>query len=250
MRRRGLVRFGEQVARRVLLVATHQAVDRAVERGREEEGLARLGGLVEQLLHDGQESHVGHAVGFVDDDHLDLVEEDLAPFDEVDEATRTGDEDVDASPERLELEAEAGPAVHGGDAQLARAAEPLELAAHLGRELAGRDEHETAGVLRAGLADAGREGDTERDRLPRAGGGAAAEVATGQAVGEGHRLDVERGLEAARVEGSDEIGGDAELGKVVAGHDVQNSGVFDPRENGGQSGSRIGLTRGERTPRR
>ena len=222
---RGLVGLGEEVARRVALVALHQTVDGAVEGGGEEERLAVGGRAVEQRLHCGQEAHVGHAVGFVDDDDLDLVEVDLAPLDEVGEAARAGDEHVDATSERLELPAEPGTAVHGGDAELAAAAEPLELAAHLRCELTGRDEHEAAGTLRACLADAGDERDAERDGLARAGGRATAEVAAGETVGDGHGLDVEGVVETARVERADELGGHAERGEGGGGHGGEDSWV-------------------------
>ena len=218
VRGRGLVGLGEQVARRVALVALHEPVDRAVERGREQQRLAVRRRAVEQLLHRGQEAHVGHAVGLVDDDHLDLVEVDLAALDEVGEAAGAGDEDVDAAPERLELRAEPGAAVDRGDAELAAATEPLELTAHLRGELAGRDEHEAARTLRAGLADTRDERDAERDGLARTGRGATTEVAAGEAVGHGHGLDVERVDQAARAEGADELGGNAELGEGGAGH--------------------------------
>ena len=94
------------------------------------------------------------------------------------------------------------------------AAEPLELAADLRGELTGGDEDEAARLtLGARLADAGDERDAERDGLARAGRGAAAEVAAGETVGDGHGLDVERVVETARVEGADELGGYAELGE-------------------------------------
>ena len=73
---RASVVLGEDVADRVALVAPDEAVDVAVERGREQQGLAVLGRAVEERLHDREEAHVGHAVGFVDDDDLDLVEDD------------------------------------------------------------------------------------------------------------------------------------------------------------------------------
>ena len=146
----------EHVARRVGLVPLHEPVDRAVERGREQQRLAVRGRAVEELLHRGEEAHVGHAVGFVDHDDLDLVEIDLAALDEVGEAAGAGDEDVDAAPERLELRAEADAAVDRGDPELAAAAEPLELAADLRGELARRHEDEAAGTLRAGVADTAR----------------------------------------------------------------------------------------------
>ena len=64
----------------------------------------------------GQEAHVGHAVGLVDDDELDGVELDVAPVDEVHQAAGAGDGDVDAAAQRVELLAEAVAAVERLDA--------------------------------------------------------------------------------------------------------------------------------------
>ena len=214
-----LVGLGKEVAGRITLVALHEAVDRAVERRREQQRLAGRRGAVEQLLDRGQEAHVGHAVGLVDDDQLDLVEVDLAPLDQVGEPTGARDEHVDAAAQRLELRAEAGAAVDRGDAQLARASEPLELTADLCRELARRYEDESTRPTRSCLADACDERDAEGDGLARAGRRTAAQVAAGQTVGDGHGLDVERVDETVRVEGADEVGRDAEVGEGGAGHD-------------------------------
>jgi hypothetical protein len=87
------------VAHRVALVAANERVDRAVERRREQQRLTGLRRGVEQALHHGQEAHVGHAVGFVDDHDLDRVEADLAALHEVGEAARARDEHVDAAAE-------------------------------------------------------------------------------------------------------------------------------------------------------
>ncbi len=47
---------------------------RAIEGGREQEHLARAAGQVEDPPHRGEEAHVGHAIGFVDDDLVDVAE--------------------------------------------------------------------------------------------------------------------------------------------------------------------------------
>ncbi len=109
------------VHRGVVLVALHEHVDVAVERGREQERLALLGGLVEDALDLGQEAHVGHAVGFVDDDEVDAVEAEVAPVHQVGQATGAGDGDVDAAAQGLQLAVEADAAVEGVDATAALA---------------------------------------------------------------------------------------------------------------------------------
>ena len=52
---------------------------------------------VEDLLHLGQEPHVGHAVGLVEDEHLHRGERQLAALHEVDETAGRADDDVDAA---------------------------------------------------------------------------------------------------------------------------------------------------------
>ncbi len=221
------VGLGQTVHDRVVLVLAHQRVDRTVERGREEERLAIGRREVEQGAHLGQEAHVGHAVGLVDHDELHRVELELLALEQVLQPTGAGDEHVDALPERRQLLAEAGTAVDRSDAQLARATEPLELTAHLRGQLAGGHEDQTARLARLGLLDQDRERHAERDRLARARGGAAAEVASRERVGDGHFLDGERGLDAARVKGADDVGGHAEIGELV-GHGLDDSVVVAP----------------------
>ena len=63
---------GHLVAAGLVLVAADDAVDVTVERGREQQRLALGRGQVEQALDRGQEAHVGHAVGLVEDDDVDL----------------------------------------------------------------------------------------------------------------------------------------------------------------------------------
>ena len=201
------------MAHRVALVAAHERVDRTVEGGREQQGLARFRCAVEQALHDGQEAHVGHAVGFVDDDHLDRVEVDLASFDQVGQAAGAGDEDVDAVAQRFELISEAGAAVDGGDPQLAGSAEPQQLVAHLRGELAGGDQHEPAWAARLGPLEASDQRDAEGEGLAGAGRCPAAEVAAGAAVGQGQGLDGEGLGNAASLESGDDVGGNAEIGE-------------------------------------
>ena len=92
---------GDLVATGFVLVAADEHVDRTVERGREQQRLALGRGQVEQALDLGQEAHVGHAVGLVDHDDLDVGEVDDPLGDEVLEAARAGDDDVDAAASAL-----------------------------------------------------------------------------------------------------------------------------------------------------
>ena len=87
---------GDLVVHGVVLVALDQPVDDAVEGGGEQQRLVLVVDVAEQPLDLGQEAHVGHAVGFVDHDELEAAELDLLAVDQVDEASRRGDDRLDA----------------------------------------------------------------------------------------------------------------------------------------------------------
>ena len=104
---------GHLVEDRVGQVALDQAVDGAVEGGREQQGLV---GLVEPAQHPldlGHEAHVGHAVGLVEHQRLELGHRDLAAVAQVDQAARRGDDHVDALAELGHLALDVGAAVDG-----------------------------------------------------------------------------------------------------------------------------------------
>ena len=84
----GLGGRGHLVEDRVGQVALDQAVDGAVERGREQQRLVRLLEAAQHPLDLGHEAHVRHAVGLVEHQRLELVDRELAPVAEVDEAAR------------------------------------------------------------------------------------------------------------------------------------------------------------------
>ena len=65
--------------------------------GREEQRLAREGQELADLLDVRDETHVEHAVGFVDDEDLHAVEQQLAALEVVEQAARRRDEDVHAA---------------------------------------------------------------------------------------------------------------------------------------------------------
>ena len=96
-RRSDVGRFvADLVTHRIVLVVAGQLGNVTVQRRRKQHGLAVVGRLVEQASDGGHEAHVGHPVGLVEDDPIDVAEIHGALVDEVLEATRAGDEDVDA----------------------------------------------------------------------------------------------------------------------------------------------------------
>ena len=196
-----------------LQVAADELVDLAVERRGEQQALAAGGHHVEQRGDGGHEAHVGHVVGLVEDDDLDLVELAGALLDEVGEAARGGDDDVDAALERLTLLRERGAADDRADLQADRVGERLERVADLGGELAGRDEDEAAGALalRLRAGEAGEQRQAEGERLAGAGPAAAEDVGAGERVAHRRGLDRERGARCRGGQRGHEVLRQAEL---------------------------------------
>ena len=78
---------------------------------REEQRLARCRQQRDDPLDIGDEPHVEHAVGFVDHQDLDIVQQDLAALEQVEQAARRGDQHVDALLQRALLVVEASPPI-------------------------------------------------------------------------------------------------------------------------------------------
>ena len=108
------------VVARVAGVGGGELAGRALERRREEEGLALIRRVADDPVDRRLEAHVEHAVGLVEDEDADALQVDRAARDQVLEPARGGDDDVGAL-RRLDLGAEADAAVDGGDLQVAGA---------------------------------------------------------------------------------------------------------------------------------
>ena len=134
----------------VLLVVAREHADDTVERRREQQRLTRLGCHVEQAADFGKESHVGHAVGFVDDDDFDRVERECALLDEIGEPARARDEHVDAAVELAALRLVADAAVDDADPARDRSGQRFELTTDLGGELTRRREDRARSACASG----------------------------------------------------------------------------------------------------
>ena len=82
-----------------------QCGDRLGHRGREEERLAPFGKQRQDAADVVDEAHVQHAVGFVEHEEADRVERHVALSDQVQQAARSGDQQVHAFLERVDLRA-------------------------------------------------------------------------------------------------------------------------------------------------
>ena len=225
---------------RVGQVARDEAIDGAVERGGEQQGLVRALEATEHPLDLGHEAHVGHPVGLVEDEHVELVDAQLAAVAEVDEAARRGDDHLAAMAQLGDLSLDVGAAVHGDDPEADGRRQRGQHVVDLHRQLTGRQQHEATRCGGAALellhlttgapeivGDAHEHREAEAERLARTGLGLAADVAPGQGVGDGHGLDGERRLDAVLGERVAEVLADAErdegrIGRigVVLGRDV------------------------------
>ena len=156
-------RLADLVTHWIVLVVAGELGDVAVERCREQHGLAIVAGLVQQAADSGHEAHVGHAIGFVENDSLDLGEVDVAALDQVFEATRAGDEHVDALLEQAKLLAVTDAAVD--DADTCGLAERGQLDADLVGEFAGWRKDQRGRVVGASLRQVGDDGDAKGDGL-------------------------------------------------------------------------------------
>ena len=95
----------------------------------------------------GDETHVEHAVGLVDDKDLDAVQQQLAAFGEVEQAARRGDEHVGAARDPRLLVAERNAADQQRQVELMVDAIAAERLFDLRGEFARRLEDEGRGIL-------------------------------------------------------------------------------------------------------
>ena len=201
------------VAHRVVLEVGDELGDRAVERGREQQHLTLARSLLDDATHGGQEAHVGHLVGFVDDDGGNVAQVDRPHLDEVFETARAGNDELDTTVERFALAAVADTAVDRRCVVAGGLRERGELGHDLLGEFTSGCEHERNGALRAGVGETRDEREPEAESLPGPGGGAAGNVASGERVGDDRCLDRKGVVLALALEPVHDCVGQAEVAK-------------------------------------
>ena len=159
----------------------------------------------------GQEAHVGHAVGFVDHERLDLVEVELVALEQVDQPARCAHRDFDAAAQVADLPFHRRAAVERGDPDAGLLGERLQDVDDLLGELTGRDEHECGRVARARGLEPLQHRQPEGEGLARSGLRFAAHVVAGERVFDGGLLDRKGVVDALGREGVDELGLQAEI---------------------------------------
>jgi hypothetical protein len=210
----------------VVEVGADQAVDVAVQRGREQQPLAPGLHLVEQGGHLRHEAHVRHLVGLVQDGDGDAVQPAVAAVYEVLEPAGRRDDDLGATAQRAGLAADRHAADHRGEPQAQRLRVGGERVGDLLGQFPGGDEDE--GHRLPGLGplpvDAGQYGEAEGERLARPRAPAAQHVPAGQGVGQRRRLDRERHGHAFGAQCGQQPVGQAETGEVLDGGQRRGDG--------------------------
>ena len=195
--------------------AVGQLLDRRRHGRREQQGLAGRRKLGADFLDVGDEAHVEHPVGLVDDEQSAAGQQYLAAAEQVHQPAGRGDQHVDALFERRHLVAHADSADQQRHAELVIFAVFLEILGDLGGELAGRLEDQGARHPRPAPA-LGEDVDHRQDEaggLAGAGLGDSDQVAVHQDRGD--RLALDRGglVIAGFLHGAEQFVGEAEIGK-------------------------------------
>ena len=191
------------------------AADFRRHRRGEEQGLPRERHQLADAFDVGDEAHVQHAVGFVDDQQFDAGEQQAAAFGVVEQAAGGRDQDVDAAGQFGVLVAERDAADQERDVEFLADAVFVEILFHLGREFAGRFEDQGAGHSCPGAAlfQHGEHGQDEGSGLAGAGLGDAENVSPGENVGDRLFLDGGRGRVTGSRNSGENLIGKAEMGK-------------------------------------
>ena len=184
-----------------------EVVDQALDLGRhgcrEEQRLAGEGEELADALDVGDEPHVEHAVGLVDHQDLDAVEQELAALEMVEQPAGRGDHHIGATIELAVLLVIGHPADQKRHGELMALAENLEMLGDLGCEFARGLQDERPRHPRPGAPalEPGQHRQDERGRLAGPGLGNAQHVATRHHKRYGLRLNRGRGIEAGRRHG-------------------------------------------------
>ena len=177
--------------------------------GREEQRLAGEGHQLADAFDVGNEAHVEHAVGFVDDQQFHAGQQQTAALGMVEQAARRRDQDVDAAHQLGLLVAERNAADDQCHVELVVLAVLLEVLDDLRGEFARRLENERARHARAGAAlfEHRDHGQDESGGLAGSGLRDTENIAAGENVRNSLFLNGGRRLVASRFNGGDNLVG-------------------------------------------
>ena len=195
----------------------------------EHQGLTLGRGALDDGFDVIDEAHVQHAVGFVQDQHFQVVEHGRTGVQVVEQTARGGDQHIQRALQSLELVSVRHAAHHGGDTQTLHVATiGVSRLGHLHGQFAGRCQHQHAGAVNlalfAALGVVATGGNDALQRRQHERGGLAAARAGGYAqVGALHGsrdgLDLDGGrLGVTRVsQGAAQLRAQAQIIKARAG---------------------------------
>ena len=168
--------------------------DHAVERRREQQGLASRRRLRNDRLDVFNETHVEHAVGFVKDQHFETAEIDPPALHVIHQAARRGDHHINRTLQSFQLRRVGHATDQAGDAELLQFMAVVERGlVHLQREFARRRQHQDAWTVALDgriNREAIKARQHEGCRLAAAGVGRHQQVGAGQRSG--NRFDLHR----------------------------------------------------------
>jgi hypothetical protein len=170
----------------------------------EELGLAILRHVAEDAADIGQKAHVEHAVGFVQHEVLDAVQTRRARAQMVEQAARSGDDEVDPRAQRLLLGPHSDAADDDRGAERRAVREAADFVEDLRRKLTRRSEHEGPGSAALAGEQVVEDGQQERGGLAAAGGRAAEHVAAFEGGDDRMLLDGRGRGESTRFDGTQE----------------------------------------------
>ncbi len=174
---------------RVVQQVVGQAADLARHGGGEQQVLTPLGQLLDDALDVGQETHVEHVVGLVENQDLQPVEAHVLAAHQVEQSPGAGDDDVGSAAQGALLGHGADAAKDRDGADVGELAQHLEVAVDLHGQLARGREDQGPRVLSAAGHKALDDGQREGGGLARAGLGQAEHVAAFEHLGNGLGLD-------------------------------------------------------------
>ena len=208
-------RTGDFDADRVVQEAVDQALDLLWHRGREEQHLPARRHHVEDALQIRDETHVQHAVGFVDDEELHARHQQLATLEMIEQAARRGDQHIGALVEDFLLGTEGDATDQQGHGKPLALGIGLEIVGDLGGQLTRWRDDQRARHARPGPAarQAFDQGQGEGGRLAGARLGDAKDVAPGEGGRDRTGLDRGRFGIASCVDGFEKFWAQSEFGE-------------------------------------
>jgi len=147
---RAFVEFADAVELQVQRIAQHAGghlAQRGAATGRgKQQRLLAFGALADQTLHVLGKAHVEHAVGFVEDQHLDILEDQRAGIQVLDHAPRRADENVRHLAHDCGLDLEVLATGNHRRLDEGELRETLDLLQRLLRQLSGRQQNQRPNI--------------------------------------------------------------------------------------------------------